>query len=339
MLWSTDGHSRPESYLLAVLQMKEGLEKVLTEYVDRGALALDQAVNLVQDLLFNTANDIYSLSLKRHRLYSPAHRFSSESVVAEQAPTMQDVSHLKRFLEHNPSVKFLRLQWLDYTATARVRLLPIKQALNMFRDGKHLSITKAALGLLQTDVVCEGFSATGQHDLVPIFSSIRISNRSKHATLQCEFRESDGTEVDICPRTALRRQVERGSAMGLEFLVGFEIEVIFMTRKFSGDHLVFGESPITSEGGHAWSAVSALHDGKIMSLVETIVEDLERAGIELLQFHPETAPGQVRLCNATLTPFPFASFITPNANSKHQYIFFHLRHIIEISRTLKTFIV
>ena len=306
MLWSTDGHYYPESFLLAVLQMREGLKKVLTEYVDRGTLTVRQAVKLVEDLLFNTANDLYDLGLKLKPLVVTTQYPLRKSVSVKQPPATHDIGLLENFLMQNPSVKFLRLQWLDYTATARVRLLPVKQALKMFRAAKYIGVSKAALGLLQTDVACEGFSATGQYDLVPAFDSLLISNRPQYATMQCEFRENDGTEGDLCSRTVLRRQVEKGSAMGINFTVGYEIEVVFMTRKFDGDHIVFGERPVTLEGGHAWSAVRALHDKDIMNLVETIVIDLEKAGIELLQFHPETAPGQV--CPFPILQDPFYPF-------------------------------
>lgn len=63
LLWSTDGHWFPETYLLAVVQVREALEVVLADYVKQKALASGQAVKLIQDLFFNTSNKLYNLNL------------------------------------------------------------------------------------------------------------------------------------------------------------------------------------------------------------------------------------------------------------------------------------
>ncbi len=258
-----------------------------------------QAVRVVQDVFFNTSNKLYDLDLTltpwnaTKALPSAIRRSIGEGSTA-------NLVILENFLAQNPSVRFLRLQWLDYTSTLRARILPSKQALKMLRQDHYVSIGKVVLGLLQNDEICQGFSATGEYRLNPRFSGLRLASRPGYATVQCEFQEKNGDEVKICPRTILRKQVEDGEGSGMSFLTGFEIEVVFMEKRGVDDMLEYSVG--VNEGGHAWSTTRALHNSELMDLVEKIVAKLESAGIELQQFHPESCPGQYEFILAPLPP-------------------------------------
>lgn len=213
--------------------------------------------------------------------------------------SIANIEMLKEFLVQNPAVKYLRLQWLDYTSMARLRILPIELALAMFEEGKCIGITKAVFGLLQEDEMCPGFSATGQYDLYPIFDSLRLGKRAGHATVQCEFRDG-GMHVAACPRTSLRTIIDRARRDGATFLVGFEIEVVFMSWNIENGAHRYGATPVTQ--AHCWSSSRPLHDEKIMDLVESIVTNLKRSGVDIQQFHVESAPGQFEFVLSPLDP-------------------------------------
>ena len=297
LLWSTDGHWFPETYLLAVIQMREGLYRVLSEYIHSGALTVEQSVTIVHDVLFDTANRVYDLGLQMKPI------IAIQPAIPFMPSPQSSLARFERFLGRNEGIKYLRFQWLDYTATLRARVLPIQQALRLLRELKYIGATKAVLGLQQIDSITEGFKATGEYNLVPAFDSLRLSTRDGHATVFCEFQEKDGSEVTLCPRTVLRRQLRKCSEAGLAFLVGFEIEIIFMRPSITDDgRITFGATPLTAQGGHAWSTAQALHNSDIMTMIESIVSKLERAGIELLQFHSESAPGQYEFVLGPLPP-------------------------------------
>lgn len=63
ILWSTDGHLQAETYWLANVQGREALEKVFTEMVRDDDLTVDQALQAVEDILFNNSNKLYGLRL------------------------------------------------------------------------------------------------------------------------------------------------------------------------------------------------------------------------------------------------------------------------------------
>lgn len=274
--------------------------QVLCEYVDDEVLTSPAAIKIVQDLLFGTANRLYDLKLTMKPLERTVplhHLYGSKDL--ESSP-VDDIGTLRHFLSQNPTVRFLRLQWVDYTATVRVRILPKTYALDLFQQGKGVTVTKATLGLLQTDALSAGFSATGQYQLYPMFGGLCSGARAGYAMSQCEFRDDDGQPVAACPRTSLRTVVDRARDHGITFLVGFEIEVFFMVPWLINNAVQYRSKPTTQ--GQSWSSARALNDDKIMDLVESIVTQLEASGIKIQQFHAESGPGQYEFVMNPLEP-------------------------------------
>ena len=207
---------------------------------------------------------------------------------------------LEKFLREHPTVKYLRLQWVDYGSLLRVKLSPVQQILAMIKDGRLASVPNVMLAIIQTDVMCPGFVSTGEYKLLPAWESLRLGPRAGYASVQIEFQEA-GEEVPICPRTVLRKIVSRAGSKGKEFLVGFEVEVVFIKPKVvDGPEEVFEQRP--PDQGHAWGSSRALHDDQLMCLIETILEQLEASSITVEFFHPETAPGQYEFILAPLAP-------------------------------------
>ncbi|KAL6721553.1 hypothetical protein ACLMJK_000657 [Lecanora helva] len=286
LMWSTDGHWFPETYLLAVIQVREALRTVLPEYVDRGALTVSEAVKVTQDILFDTSNRLYRLGLSS----TPAGP-RDLSTVDSKIDWSVNVAHFKSFLSRHPSIRYIKLQFLDYTSTLRVRVLPIKEALKMFSGKKFVEITRAVFGLLQDDHICPGFSATFVYNLYPVSQSLHLGYRAGYASLQGEFQYEDGSEVPMCPRTVLRKQLERAKTHNMTFLIGFEVEMVFMSADVEHGGFRYGGRPI-NDGGHCWSSNRAFQSDAMMDLLETIHAKLEVAGVDLQQFHPESCSGQ-----------------------------------------------
>ena len=305
LTWSTDGHWFPETYLLAVIQIREALERVLRECIEKKTLEAAQAIHIVEDLLFRTSNRLYELNLPLAPL--PLSKTKTPSgVSSKNVSRTKEIAILKRFIDNNPDVKFLRLQWLDYTSTHRVRILPMKRALAFFQEGEFISITKAVLGLLQTDMAVTGFGAVGAYNLVPCFDGIRRGDGdsyTNYATVPCEFRENNQDTVSMCPRTTLRKIVEKArEQQALDFLIGFEVEVVFMNYEVVDGSVVYGGVPVSH--GHGWSSTRALHSlgSGMLSILEAIMSSLENARIGIQQFHPEAGPGQYEFVLEPLPP-------------------------------------
>lgn len=109
----TDGHWFPETYLLAVMQVREAMRHVLCEYVERGSLTATEAIKVVQDVFFNTSNKAYKLGLP----LLPVQQMNQMSITSKDSSPdwVENLTYLNKLLRKDPSTQYLRLQWLDYT--------------------------------------------------------------------------------------------------------------------------------------------------------------------------------------------------------------------------------
>ncbi|MCJ1347901.1 hypothetical protein MMC31_006131 [Peltigera leucophlebia] len=220
------------------------------------------------------------------------------------------MAKLTELLKQDQSIKFLRFQWLDYTSLLRLRILPVDRAIQLFNAGKSISVPNLMLALLQTAMPCPGLFTNGEYLLRPDSDSLRISGLDGYAAVQCDFYELNGDPVPKCPRTLLRSvTTEARCTRGIEFLVGFEIEVVF-TKWTVVEGQVSYASSNESGYGHGYSTASALHDKNMMLLVEAIFDRCALASIPIQHFHPEAAPGQFEFVLPALPPVTAVDTLT-----------------------------
>ena len=284
ILWSTDGHWFPEMYLLAVVQVREALWTVLRDYVRKEDLTAQQAVAVVEDVFFHNSNKLYNLGLEFKPLEGEQHDRHDEKSGSSQ----DDVGAISKFLGGEDEPRLLRIYWCDMTGTERMRAVPIRRVLSMLRDGEELSfgVAKASMGLLQVDMPAPGVSPSGEWRLHPDLSTLRLGSRKGHIVARGDFRETDGSAVALCPRTTLKRVLDKARAQGLTFVLGFEIELVLMRR---GKDTRF--EPLGGDG-HAWSVGRAMDHEAAIEVIEEAIAILEEAGVYIDMVHPESAEGQ-----------------------------------------------
>ncbi|KAI0408038.1 hypothetical protein F4802DRAFT_619256 [Xylaria palmicola] len=195
--------------------------------------------------------------------------------------------------------RYVRIYWHDYTSSAKCRVIPIDRVRAAFKRGEQftITITKASLGILPTDVLVPGVTGTGVYVLQPDWSSARKGPADGHVSCQAFFREEDGAEARLCPRGILERAVRRGAAAGLRFLVGFEVEFTALRRdRGRPEGHQFAAIP---HDGHAWSMARALAgwgaEDSFATVADEALEALRDAGVGAEQFHAEGAPGQYEI--------------------------------------------
>lgn len=267
---------------------------MFAEYVRDGAMTVSQAIRAVEDIFFNTSNTLYDLDLTLKPFPLPESASSNEQNLSIIGAV--DLRLLSNFTKKHPTTKLLRLNWLDHTSIPRMRIIPISRALSMLRKSGTLtiSITEAALGLLQNDTIIPDVPIAGDLALTADFTSLRLGPNAGFASVYGSFSQSD-IPLPICPRATLQRVLATTTEQKLEFLIGFEIEVVFMSRL--DGKLV----PLIGSEGHSWSASRALHDPVILDVLTEIYDALEEADIHLEMMHPESASGQHEF---VLPPYP-----------------------------------
>ncbi|THH13248.1 hypothetical protein EW146_g6942, partial [Bondarzewia mesenterica] len=190
-------------------------------------------------------------------------------------------------------IRYIRLQWHDYTNTTRYRVIPISAFAALLASSRPgIGIAKASLGLVGIALAPGSMRLCGY---APGHASVMGWFEEKELVKGKDGKETFGTSD--CPRGLLKRVVTDAKQAGVEFLVGIETEFI----------LLKSTDPIEAVNEHAWSVSSALPSGSVAATcLEEIADGLEEAGIELLMYHAEAAPGQYEVVTGPLPPLEAA---------------------------------
>ncbi|KAI0031953.1 glutamine synthetase/guanido kinase [Vararia minispora EC-137] len=202
--------------------------------------------------------------------------------------------------------RFVRLTWVDLTNIIRCRVIPIRAFEKLLLSKRPgVGIAKAGFGLV--GVACApGFDSTGEYLYVPDLLSIRPCGYTDgHISIMGHFMEKllegrSSYQTALCPRTKLSNVVNDARAAGVAFLIGIETEFI----------LLKSTDPVVPVHTAPWSTTAALKNGAPETqCLEEIVESLEAAGIEVLMYHAEAAPGQYEIVTAPLPPLEAADAV------------------------------
>ncbi|KAJ5296973.1 uncharacterized protein N7443_007866 [Penicillium atrosanguineum] len=287
ILWSTDGHYHPETFWLANKQFRQALEKVLVEYVQLGDYNVPQAKMAAADILFHNSNRLYKLNLEPNIVHDAA--------VSKVQPSLPS-DPLDAFLLQNPDIEYVWMQWLDYTATTRVRMFPVEEFVRIARKERRVGISQAVCCMLHDDTVLPQGSTTGQFYMEPDLNSLYRngglpSTAAPSASVMTFWRSEDGTAFEGCPRSTLQNIADKiHSEHKMQLKFGFEIEVVFMkAAKGQRTGHVTEYNPATTN--HSWSQMTS-ETRQLIPLLEEITRTLASIGIRLEQFHAESAPGQ-----------------------------------------------
>lgn len=276
---------------------------MLVEYVQCGDMRVDQAEFAAVNILFANSNRLYRLNASVNDKKFSSYTFPT-SVTRTKHLCSSIEDQLKTVLQKFPNLEYVWMQWVDFTATLRVRIFPIAEFLRITRNQRRLGISLAVLWMLQDDTVLPGGSTTGQFylepDLSSLFLNVGIGSSAQSATIMNFWRSEDNESIDGCPRSALQGIVEKlHEEFEIQVLCGFEIEVVFLRPQKDNEGKITDYLPATEN--HSWSRMTS-DTRKMIPLLEEIHRKLASVGIDLQQFHAESAPGQFEFVLPPKTP-------------------------------------
>jgi glutamine synthetase len=260
------------------------LKQVFVDYVQNGDYTNEQAMQAAADILFHNSNRLYELN---EQPPSAALSASGNQTISRISST----DLLEKFIRSNPGIKYVWTQFIDYTATIRVRMFPVMEFAKIVRKQRRLGICMATFWMLQDDEVVGG-TTTGQFYLIPDLSTLspNVGIDSKSATVMTWWKSEQGESLEECPRTNLLNINNKlKEEFGIQATCGFEIEVVFL--KPTIDPSTGEEDWAPSVTNHSWSQMTR-ETRRMLPLLEEIAETLASIGIHLQQFHAESAPGQ-----------------------------------------------
>lgn len=118
-------------------------------------------------------------------------------------PQVYDTQLYDSFMQQNPEVKFVYVQWLDYMATIRTRMVPIKEFDRIMRSGSRIGISQGNTGTLQNDGSTPVMNPIGQIYVEPDLRSLRRTHKRDaipSATVLSFWRDERGHPIRECPR-------------------------------------------------------------------------------------------------------------------------------------------
>lgn len=231
-----------------------------------------------------------------------------------------DVTVFSNFRKLNPEIAFVFIQWLDYMATIRTRITPVAEFERLIQAGSRLGISYGNLGTLQNDTITSVCNPVGQIYVQPDLASLRPAMaRSAQAQLDSAtvltfFTDESGRPLDLCPRSSLRKILEEFSdKWQVNFLVGFEIEVIFLQRT---DDSAAPFKPMTAN--KAWGTMTDEQFTTSLPLLLEITTALEQLGISVQQVHSESGAGQYEFILPPLPPLQAVDTLVQARQCIHQ---------------------
>src|SRR6266566_995200 len=182
-------------------------------------------------------------------------------------------------------VRFLLLQFTDLLGVNKAVEVPASQ------------FDKALAGEVSFDgSALEGFARVEEADalLVPDLASFRVfpwesgGDDGDHgegvARLICDIRYPDGRSFEGCPRTALKRQVERAAALGFTMHVGCEVEFFIFEQNERGE-----PTTRTLDAGSYFDLVPVDRGEKARRVIVSALEEMK---LSSEASHHEVARGQ-----------------------------------------------
>ncbi|RPA74858.1 glutamine synthetase/guanido kinase [Ascobolus immersus RN42] len=341
LLWSSDSLRYPEQYYIANLQGRETVSSVLANYLEKGYIDYTEASKIAKLIFFENSNELYKLDLSLNEVLNQNPEGQPRSTLGPQPGLQPSVSKERvHLVEHilPKGLHYFRIQWVDYTGSLRLRVLPRASVLELLRKPVFdIRVTQATLSLLQDDTPTGKMNPSGMFRLQPSWSDTSIrkfwpvglkewqkQNNSQeeaaYATVMCSFSTTNPDEpLSHCPRNTLYRAITLlESKLSANIQLGFETEIVFLKRTPTG------ELSTKLVHSHGWSQ-STCFTPELTILLEEIVAELEASGIKLIMYHPESSDGQFEFVTSHLPAMEaidalyHTRLITQTAAERHGY--------------------
>ena len=192
------------------------------------------------------------------------------------------------------------VSYVDNSGIARVKAVPTARLEDALAHGIGMSPVFDVF--MFDDAITTSPSSTGPVGDLRLFPDVerlvRLAAQPGWAWAPVDRRTQDGKPHPGCQRTFARRMVERAAAQGLRASMGFEAEWVLDAGA--------GETFVPATSGAAYGMDRLI---EVSDYCRDMLEVLAAQSLEVLQIHPEYAPGQFELSIAAAAPVTAADQI------------------------------
>ncbi|MDT4928179.1 MAG: glutamine synthetase [Pseudonocardiales bacterium] len=154
-------------------------------------------------------------------------------------------------------VKLIRFEYCDVSGVARTKAIHVTQLEHKLVEGVSLTRAQMSINLLEQVIHIEGMEPVGEIRLVPDPATFTVLPWvPASASVMCDQLGHDRTDWGACPRSYLKRVVERAANVGISVQATFENEY-YLAREQDGRYVPFdvlGHAPVYSAIGHDLNA-------------------------------------------------------------------------------------
>jgi glutamine synthetase len=182
-------------------------------------------------------------------------------------------------------LRLVRFEYCDVSGVARTKAIHVGQLPHKLVEGVSLTRAQMAIDLLEQLVDIEGMAPVGEIRLVPDPDTFTVLPWAPgSASVLCDQVGHDRRDWGACPRSFLKRVVERAAGLGVHVQATFENEY-YLARHVDGRYVPFDHPDHTP----VYSAIG--HDLNARVMIDT-VDALQAQGIAVEQAINEYGPGQ-----------------------------------------------
>ena len=196
----------------------------------------------------------------------------------------EQVRTLESFLKTNPSIEFIRVQWVDFSGTLRARLTTVRQALKLAaEEPSSISVASPIASAFLVDGEFHHVEAGAKDNLILDWSTLTVCHyHPTHAAVLCFIDQGAQGNFQCCPRSLLKR-VERDAKEkhNLSFLVGVEVEFYLTTSAEA-------TAPVKDTKTYCSTASLRSTCGAVLT---DAIQMIEAAGIPTWTSHSELVAG------------------------------------------------
>ncbi|MFF3541723.1 glutamine synthetase family protein [Streptomyces platensis] len=200
-------------------------------------------------------------------------------------------------------VRNVALTWVDNAGITRVKTIPAQRLMAAVERGVGMSPVFDVF--TSDDAITESEHLGGPDGDLRLFPDLDrvtvLAAQPGWAWAPVDRYDQLGRPHPACQRQFARRMVERAAAAGLELRMGFETEWV-VTRAPAGTHPAATGPDETFDYPCAGPAYGMTRVVELSDYLRDVTEALAVQGIDVLQLHPEYAPGQFEVTTAAADP-------------------------------------
>ncbi len=188
-------------------------------------------------------------------------------------------------LAREANVRLVRFLYCDNGGILRGKATHASTLHTRMHEGIGQTLAMQAFTGVETLATVEGMGPIGEFRLIPDPATfVILPYAPSSASMMCDMILADGTPWHACPRTFLKRMIQRLADHGMRAEAAIEHE-FYLAREVQGHYIPADQSLCYSSIG--------LNDQ--VEVIDAILETLETQGISIELFHTELGPAQQEL--------------------------------------------